>query len=295
MLDQRGLSCAIELAKAGCNVTIYEKEEKCGGILQYGIPDFRLSKKTIENLIKRVKELGIHIYNNIEFGKEVSLKDLKLKGFDNVFIAIGAQNIKTYRLTDLKAENVYKSDEFLKKYNKNEQIRNLGTTIIIGGGNVAFDSARAALRMGADKVSILYRRNKELMPARDVELNDALKEGIEIQYLTRVISAKVENEKITEIECIKTKIENDKAVDIENSNFLMKADTVIFAIGANIDEELFNKLEIKNENGLICVNKDYKTSIDNVYAGGDLVETKSSVCRAIATGKKAAKAILSNT
>ena len=130
------------------------------------------------------------------------------------------------------------------------------------------------------------------MPARKVELEDAINEGVQIVWQTKVIGAKVEQEKIKEIECLKTKIENDKAVDIEGSNYTMKANTIIFAIGAKANEKFFNELGINTENGLVQVDENYMTNIDGIYAGGDLVENKSSVCKAIATGKRVAKAII---
>lgn len=287
-----GMACAIELRKAGCDVTIFEKEEKFGGILEYGIPDFRLGRNTIINLIEELKAFDINFKNKCELGKDITINELKAQGYKEIFFGLGAQKQSTYWLTDESVKSIYKSDDFLKSYSNGEKIENLGTVIVIGGGNVAFDSARAALRMGAKEVYIVYRRNEELMPARKVELVDAINDGVKMIWQTKVIGTKVENGEIKEIECLKTKIENDKAVDIEGSNYTMKADSIIFAIGAKADEKFFENLGIKTENGLICVDENYMTNIDGIYAGGDLVETKSSVCRAIATGKKAAKAIL---
>ena len=287
-----GLACSIELRKAGADVTIFEKEKMCGGILEYGIPDFRLSKNTIENLIDKVQALGVKIKTGVELGKDIDIKTLKEQGYEYIFLGMGAEKQTTYTLTNEQVYGIFKSDEFLKAYNTGKQIKNLGTTVVIGGGNVAFDSARTALRMGAKEVYILYRRNEELMPARKIELQEAIEDGVQMVFQTKVIGATVANGKLNQIECIKTKIENEKAVDIKGSNYMMKVDTVIFAIGSKANEQLLNKLGIKTENGLVCVNENYMTNIDKVYAGGDLVETKSSVCRAIATGKKAAKAIL---
>lgn len=287
-----GIACSIELRKAGADVTIFEKEEMCGGILEYGIPDFRLSKNTIENLIDKVQALGVKIKTGVELGKDIDIKTLKKQGYEYIFLGMGAEKQTTYTLTNEQVYGIFKSDEFLKAYNTGKQIKNLGTTVVIGGGNVAFDSARTALRMGAKEVYILYRRNEELMPARKIELQEAIEDGVQMVFQTKVIGATVANGKLNQIECIKTKIENEKAVDIKGSNYMMKVDTVIFAIGSKANEQLLNKLGIKTENGLVCVNENYMTNIDKVYAGGDLVETKSSVCRAIATGKKAAKAIL---
>lgn len=288
-----GIACSVELAKAGINdITIFEKEEKCGGILEYGIPDFRLSKDFVVNIVEKLKKLGIKIENNITFGKDITLETLKKQGYTEIFIGTGATITSTYKLSDCETVNIYKADEFLKSYNTGRPVQNLGKCVVIGGGNVALDSARVAARTTAKEVYILYRRNEELMPACKSELEDALEDGIKIMYQTKVTSANVENGKLKSVNCIKTKIENEKAVDIENSEFVFEADTVIFAIGSKVDNSFFENLGISLNNGLIEVNGEYKTNIENIYAGGDLVETKSSVCRAIATGKKAAKAII---
>lgn len=287
-----GIACAVELRKAGANVTIFEKEQKCGGILEYGIPDFRLSKKMVADVINKIKNMGIEIQTGIEFGKDITVKKLKEHQYSNIFLSFGAQKQSNYKLTEKNISGIYNSDDFLKKYNTNKKISNLGTTVVIGGGNVAFDTARAATRMGADKVYVLYRRNKKLMPARELELNEAIQDGVEVMFQTKVISAKGVDNRITEIECICTKIENEKVVDIESSKFKMKANTIVFAIGSKPNYKILEKEGIEVQNGLCKVDENYMTNIDGIYAGGDLVETKSTVARAISTGKKAAYAIL---
>ena len=290
-----GIACASELAKAGIkNITIFEKEEKCGGILVYGIPDFRLSKNLVENVIKKIKKLGINIKNNVTFGKDITIENLKEQGYEIIFIALGATKTSTYKLTEENVSNVYKYDDFLKLYNTGKPVKKLGKCVVIGGGNVALDSARVAKRTGAEEVHILYRRNETLMPASKSELKEALEDGVKIMYQAKVVSANVENGQVKSVNCIKTKIENEKAIDIENSEFKFDADTVIFAIGSKIDTSLFERIGLQVENGLLSVNEEYKTNIENVFAGGDLVETKSSVARAIATGKKAARTIIDN-
>lgn len=247
-----GIACAIALRKYGIDVTIYEKEEKFGGILQYGIPDFRLDKNKILALEDKVKELGIDIKTNVELGKDITIEDLRKQGYENIFLGVGAQRQTRYTLSEEETKDIYESDKFLKAYNNGKHIRNLGITAVIGGGNVAIDSARAAIRMGAKEVYILYRRNRELMPARDIEIQEAIEDGIKIIYQTKVISAEVEDTKIKEIQCIKTKIENDKAVDIEGSNYRMKANTIVYAIGARVDENFFEKLGIRTEKRSSC-------------------------------------------
>ena len=289
-----GLSCAYELAKKGIKSTVFEKEEVLGGILAYGIPDFRLDKKIVENIINLLKELGIKFETKKELGKNINLKELKQK-YDFIFIGVGAEFSSTYKLSDEKIESVYDSDEFLKAYNYNKSIKNLGEVVVIGGGNVAMDTARAAVHMGAKKVSILYRRDRKHMPAREVELEECLKEGVVFKEKTRVISANTENKKITSVHCINTKIVNEKAVDSEGE-FDYRANSVVFAIGLKPNKEmLLNQGLELTEWGSIKVDDKNETSIKNVYAGGDVVDNKSVVCKALASGKKAAEAIILNT
>lgn len=282
-----GISCAIELAKSGIKSVIFEKDEKLGGILRYGIPDFRLNKDTIDKIIDVANNMGIEMKNNIEFGKDITIEKLR-KEYDAIFLGIGAQEPTTYKLSNKEYTSIYNSDYFLKKYNEGKYIENLGTTVVIGGGNVAMDCSRSAIKMGAKKVYILYRRARENMPARDIEIQEAMDDGVEFNFQTKVIKAFGDNEKLEEIECIKTLVQDGKAVDIENSNFKMKADTVVFAIGLKPNANLIEKQGIQVEKGLIKINEDGMTNIEGVFAGGDSTESKSSVCRAVAAGKKAA-------
>lgn len=288
-----GLYVAHELLIEGFDVTIFEREEELGGILTYGIPDFRLDKSIVKERIEKLISLGLKIKNNCELGKDIKIDDLKNK-FDFVFLGIGATESTVYRLSEKDLNTVYKSDEFLKRYNTGNHIKNLGKVVVIGGGNVAIDSARAAVHMGAEKVSILYRRDEENMPARKIEIEEALEDGVEIMYTTRVINANVEDGKIDSLNCIKTQIIDKKAVDMENTEFTFDADTVVFAIGLKPNKNMLEVENIKlnewglvetNENGLIC---------ENIYAGGDVIESKSTVCRAIASSKKAVEEIMKN-
>ena len=285
-----GLECAYELRKQGYQVTIFEKDEDFGGILRYGIPDFRLSKDIIQNIIDKLKKMGIVFRNNTCFGKDIKIDDLKNE-FDAIFLGIGAEKPSTYDLGDF--ENIYDSDTFLRAYNNRKYLEKLGDVVVIGGGNVAMDSSRAAIRMGAKSVSILYRRDEEHMPARKIELEDTIKDGVKPVFLTRVIKGTGKDRKLEKLECIKTEIIDHKAIDIVNSEFEYKADTVVFAIGLKPNKELLQKLNIElNEYGLVKVDENGRTSIDKVYAGGDAMESKSTVCRAISSARNASKAII---
>ena len=285
-----GLECAYELRKQGYQVTIFEKDEDFGGILRYGIPDFRLSKDIIKKIIDKLKKMGIIFKNNTCLGKDITIEDLKNE-FDAIFLGIGAEKSSTYDLGDF--ESIYDSDTFLRAYNNKKYLDNLVDVVVIGGGNVAMDSARAAIRMNAKSVSILYRRDKDHMPARSIELEEAIEDGVKPVFLTRVIKGIGTGKKLEKLECIKTEIIDHKAIDIVNSEFEYKADSVVFAIGLKPNKELLQKQNIElNEYGLIKVDENCRTSIEKVYAGGDSVESKSTVCRAISSARTAAKAII---
>lgn len=287
-----GLSCAYELAKKGIKSVVYEKEEVYGGILNYGIPDFRLDKKIIDRIVETLKLLGVEFKLGQELGKDISVKDLKSE-YDFVFLGIGAELSSMYKLSDEKLDSVYDSDTFLRAYNYKNFIKNLGKVVVIGGGNVAMDSARAAVKMGAEKVSILYRRDTEHMPARKVELEDAIKDGVEWIELTRVDKANLKDGKMVSVHCNKTCIIDGKAQDVAGEEFDYDADTVVFAIGLKPNKELIQKegLELTDW-GTISVDENNQTSIENVYSGGDVIDNKSVVCKALASGKKAAEAII---
>lgn len=290
-----GLACSIELLKQGFSVDIYEKDKLPGGILIYGIPDFRLSKKIVEDLIDKIKALGAKFITEKELGKDVFLEELS-KEYDAVFLGIGATKSTTYMLSESEINGVYKSDEFLKAYNENNFIKNLGKVVVIGGGNVAMDSARAAVKMGAEETKILYRRDKAHMPAREIELNDTIKDGVYFKELVRVISADTENGKITNLNCIETEIIDGKAVDKVNAiNYKEEANTVVFAIGLKPDKNLLQNQGVELDDwGYVKIDEDGKTNLDNVYAGGDNTESKATVCRALAAGKRAANGIIKN-
>lgn len=290
-----GISCAVELLKNGFEVDIYEKDEIPGGILVYGIPDFRLSKDIVKNVIDKVKNLGAKFIINTELGRDIYLEDLSKK-YDAVFLGIGAQKSSIYELSEKSLKSIYKSDVFLRAYAEKKFIRDLGTVAVIGGGNVAMDCARTAVRMGARKVKILYRRDRKHMPAREVELDDAIQDGVEFKELTRVISANNTDEKIESLTCIKTEIVDGKAKDVEGAEeFLEQANTVVFAIGLKPDKSFISAQGIELDDwGYIKIDENGKTNLENIYAGGDNVESKATVCRALSAGKKAAKGIIKN-
>ena len=286
------LECAYELLKNGISVDVFEKENEAGGILSYGIPDFRLNKNIVDEVISEVESLGAKFYYKKELGKNIFIEDLS-KDYDAVFVGIGAEKSTMYSLTDETKKGIYNSDEFLKAYNSGEFVKDLDTVVVIGGGNVAMDSARAAFRMNAKKVKILYRRDRAHMPAREIELDEALEDGVEFVELVRVISANVSEERIVSLNCIKTQIVDGKAVDVEGSEYIEEATDVVFAIGLKPNKELLEKEGIGlNDWGFVNIDLNGKTNLENVFAGGDMVDNKATVCRAVAAGKNAAKGIV---
>ena len=285
-----GIECGVELAKKGYKVTIFEKEKEIGGLLTYGIPGFRLPRNITLNLTNRIKDMGIEIKTNIEFGKDIGIKELKRHGYKAIFIGIGADIPSIYSLSDRECSSIYKSNYILKEYNAKRIVPNLGDVIVIGGGNVATDSARAAIRMGAKSSTIIYRRDESKMPARKIELDEAIRDGVSIMYNTKVLSADIEDGEINKINCIKTDTSTDKVIDIENSEFDLKADSIIFAIGLKPDKKLIENEGIElDDRGLIKLDDNYMTNIEGVFAGGDVSQNKATVCMAIKSGREAAR------
>lgn len=291
-----GLECSIELLKNGFDVDIYEKDETPGGILVYGIPDFRLPKDLVKNIISKIKKLGGKFFTNRTLGVDFQLEEITKK-YDAVFVGIGATKPCNYNLTEKNVTGIYESDIFLRAYREKKYPKELKTVVVIGGGNVAMDCARVASRMGAKNVKILYRRDRAHMPARKLELQEAIQDGVNFKELTRVESANIENGKIVSLNCLKTEIIEGKAVDKNpTENFIEEANTIVFAIGLKPDKNLIKENGIELDDfGYIKIDENGKTNLHNVYAGGDNTESKSTVCRALAAGKKAAYGIIKNT
>lgn len=281
-----GLSCAYELAKEGFNVTVFEKDALLGGILRYGVPEFRLPKNILNSIIEKLNKMDIKFVTSCKLGKDISIEKLKTE-YEAIFLGLGAQRQIQYTLSEEKNEKIYNSADFLKIYNEDKIIENLGKVIVIGGGNVAMDVARCASELGAEEVTVVYRRDRASMPARKLEVEDAIEHGIKFEFLTKVINSYGKEK----IECIKTKLENGKAVDIEGTNYFMEANTIVFAIGSLPDEEVLGNI-FEFDNNFLKIDENGKTNIDGIFAGGDLVNSKATVCIATATGRKAAFGII---
>lgn len=290
-----GLTCAAFLARRGTKVTIFEKYGELGGILRHGIPEFRLSKSVLDSSIAKILSLGIDVEYNKELGKDFSLKEIKNK-FDAVFLGIGANISWNMGIEGENLEGVYGGNELLEKGCHPDYT---GKTVIIsGGGNVAMDCARTIKRLGAESVKVVYRRAEEQMPAERKEIEDAKADGVEFLFQNNIIKINGNN-KVESIECIKTELvkrEGDtrlSPVNIPGSNYNISADYVVMAIGSMVEKEVIDNTGLAvDKNGYIVVDENFETSEKNIFAGGDLVGTKSTVAWAAKNGRIAAEKII---
>lgn len=286
-----GLTCAAFLARKGFEVTIYEKNNKLGGILKYGIPDFRLNKKILDNTIKKIIDLGINVEYNKELGNNISMEELK-KEYDGIFIAIGANVPWKMNIKGENLEGVFGGNTLLeKKEHPNYKNKDVA---VIGGGNVAMDCARTIRKLGARSVTIIYRRLEEQMPAEEKEIEYAKKEGINFLFKTNLVQI-IGTENVEKIECIKTELVKKEGetrlfpVDINGSNFYLDVDYVVMAIGSTVEENVVKKLGLElNSKGYIKTNENNETSIKNVFAGGDVAGNNSTIAWAAKTGRDVA-------
>ena len=312
-----GLTCAGDLAKKGYEVTVYEALHTAGGVLVYGIPEFRLPKKIVAKEVDTLKKLGVRIETNVVIGKTLTIDELFEAGYEAVFVGSGAGLPNFMGIPGESLNGVYSANEFLtrsnlmKSYLDNPQtpIMKGGRVAVVGGGNVAMDAARTALRLGAEKVYIVYRRSMEELPARREEVEHAEEEGIEFRLLcnpTEILgyhnpddTRDPKNGFVTGITCAKMKLgEPDergrrRPVVDEGSEFTMDVDTVIMSIGTSpnpLIKSTTEGLEVNRWGGIV-VNEDGLTSRNAVYAGGDAVTGAATVISAMGAGKTAAQAI----
>ena len=312
-----GLTCAGDLAKRGYAVTVYEALHMAGGVLVYGIPEFRLPKRIVAKEVDTLRALGVRIETNVVIGKTLTVDELFDMGFDAVFIGSGAGLPRFMGIPGESLKGVYSANEFLTRSNLMKAYRENATTpimkggrvAVVGGGNVAMDAARTALRLGAEKVYIVYRRSLDELPARREEVEHAIEEGIELCLLTNpteILGYENPNDPrdpkngfVTGMRCVKMILgEPDekgrrRPVELENSAFEMALDTVIMSIGTSPNPLIKSTTEglAVNAHGGIVVNEEGLTSRTAVYAGGDAVTGAATVISAMGAGKTAAKAI----
>ena len=312
-----GLTCAGDLAKRGYAVTVYEALHTAGGVLVYGIPEFRLPKAIVAKEVDTLKKLGVTIETNVVIGKTLTVDELFELGFEAVFIGSGAGLPNFMGILGESLKGVYSANEFLTRSNLMKAYRENPTTpimrgnkvAVVGGGNVAMDAARTALRLGAEEVSIVYRRSMEELPARREEVEHAEEEGIRFQllsspieilgYLNEADPRDPKNGFVTGICCIRMKLgEPDvrgrrRPVEIPGSEFILDVDTVIMSIGTSPNPLIKSTTDglTVNAKGGIIVDEGGLTNRKAVYAGGDAVTGAATVISAMGAGKTAAKAI----
>ena len=313
-----GLTCAGDLAKKGYEVTVFEALHLAGGVLVYGIPEFRLPKSIVEKEVNTLKELGVKIETNIIIGKTLTVDELFDMGFESVFIGSGAGLPRFMGIEGEALKGVYSANEFLTRSNLMKAYREDSRTpimrakkvAVVGGGNVAMDAARTALRLGAEKVYIVYRRSLEELPARKEEVEHAMEEGIEFLLLNNPVKIlgynnpdnprDEKNGFVCGMECVKMELgEADESgrrspVEINGSNYTLDVDCVIMSIGTSpnpLIKSTTDGLEVNRRGGIVVQEETGLTSRKGVFAGGDAVTGAATVILAMGAGKTAAKAI----
>lgn len=304
-----GLSCASDLAKAGVLVTVFESLHETGGVLRYGIPEFRLPKDIVAAEIKGLEEMGVRFEKNVIIGKSYTVQDLKDRGYDAVFVGTGAGLPSFMNIPGENYLGVYSANEYLTRINlmkayKDEYdtpIKRHGDVVIVGAGNVAMDAARCARRMGAN-VHIVYRRSREEMPARAEEICHAEEEGIDFNLLCNPVEIiGDENNQVKSIKCIRMELgEPDqsgrrKPVPVSGSEFEIPTEAVIMALGTKLNTLVSDTtpgIEKTEKGGINIDETTGATTAKGVFAGGDAVTGAATVIKAMGAGKKAAQGII---
>ena len=303
-----GLTCAGDLARKGYDVTVFEALHLAGGVLVYGIPEFRLPKAIVQKEVDGLKAMGVTIATDTVIGRTVSIDELQQEmGFEAVFIGSGAGLPMFMDIPGVNYRGVYSANEFLTRINlmkayrpdSDTPIQHPRKVAVVGGGNVAMDAARCAKRLGAE-VSIVYRRGMEELPARKEEVEHAEEEGIVFRTLCNPVEILAnENDDVTAIRCIRMELGEPDAsgrrrpIEVKGSEFELDVDCVIMALGTSpnpLIKSTTKGLEVNRKGGIV-VNEDGLTSLENVYAGGDAVTGAATVILAMGAGKTAAKAI----
>ncbi|MGQ9733580.1 MAG: FAD-dependent oxidoreductase [Candidatus Bipolaricaulia bacterium] len=292
-----GLACAHDLRLRGYDVRVYEALERPGGLLLTGIPPYRLPRSVLESELAEIFELGISFVGGVEFGEDLPFEELRAK-VSAVFLAVGAQRGLRLGLPGEEAEGVYEALPFLREVNLGGRPKLGATVVVIGGGDAAIDSARVALRLGAKKVSILYRRSRAEMPAHPAQLAQAGEEGVELLELVSPVRFIAAAGRLQALELVRNELgEPDRSgrprpVPIPGSEFTLEAEAALLALGQRPEPGLLQRLGVElGEGGLPLVDSNMMTSIAGLFAGGDLTTGPGTVIAAIAAGKRAAAGI----
>ena len=304
-----GLTCAGDLARKGYDVTIYEALHVAGGVLSYGIPEFRLPKAIVKREIEGLQQMGVKVLTNMVIGRVLSVQELmEQEGYEAVFIGSGAGLPKFMNIPGENLKGVYSANEFLTRVNlmkayepdANTPIQHAKNVTVVGGGNVAMDAARCALRLGAETVTIVYRRSLEELPARKEEVEHAMEEGIIFKLLNNPVELIGDsNRNVVIMRCIRMELGEPDAsgrrrpVEIPDSEFELETDCVIMALGTSPNPLIKSTtagLATQRWGGIIT-DEDGLTSCEGIYAGGDAVTGAATVILAMGAGKKAAAAM----
>ena len=308
-MSASGLTCASDLAKMGYEVTIFEAFHTAGGVLVYGIPEFRLPKAIVQSEVDKLKALGVEIMTDMVIGKVLSIDELFEMGYQAVFVGSGAGLPMFMNIPGEGFAGVYSANEFLTRINLmkaylpeyDTPIEHSHAVAVVGGGNVAMDACRCAKRLGAEHVYIVYRRSKEEMPARVEEVEHAEEEGIDFQLLCNPVRILGDDKgRVIGMECVRMELGEPDAsgrrrpVEIPGSNFVLDVDTVIMSLGTSPNPLIRSTtpgLETNKKGCLIVGEDDVSTTREGVFAGGDAVTGAATVILAMGAGKKAAVAI----
>ena len=297
-----GLTAAYDLLRRGYQVEIFEALDEPGGMAAVGIPDYRLPREVLLAEVRTIEEMGAKIHYNQVLGRDFTLEDLRERGMRAVFVAIGAHLGQELGIKgeQPRPEGYFIGVEFLRRVNRQEPVKVGQKVVVVGGGNVAIDCARTALRLGAGEVQIVYRRNREAMPADEEEIHEAEREGVQIHFLCNPIRLLVQEGKIVGMECIRMDLGEPDAsgrprpVPIKGSEFLLECDTVITAIGQAVDIRSLGEARglVVSRRGTLQADSDtLLVSEEGIFAGGDCVLGPATLIEAMAAGLRASASI----
>jgi len=299
-----GLTCAYYLTLEGYEPTVFEALPELGGMLRYGIPEYRLPKEILDKEIKWITDLGVEVHTNTKLGRDITIDALFEQGFKSVFVGLGAQLAKSMGIANEQVKNVLGGVDFLRDVTMDNAPAIKGRVVVVGGGNTAIDAARTSLRLGADEVVLLYRRTRKEMPANEMEIVAAEEEGIVFKYLAAPTKINSKDGVLQSMECIEMELGEPDAsgrrrpVEKKNFNYMLECDFVISAIGQEADlagvdgdKEDDNHIELSKWHTIIAAEGTFRTNRPGVFAGGDVVTGPADAIDAVAAGRMAAYAI----
>jgi len=295
-----GLSAAYYLALEGYKVTVFDSAPELGGWLRYGIPEYRLPRSVLNKEIQHILDLGVEAVTSTTIGRDVTLEELKSNGFRAIYLGVGCQRGARLDIPGEECDGVIQGVDFLRQQSSGNRLSGIEKAVVIGGGNVAIDAARTLIRSGAESVTIVYRRSRDEMPAYAEEVDAALEEGVNIQFLSAPVEIVKSGDKLVGLRCVKMELGppdesgRRRPLPVSGSEFLIECATVIPAIGQTVDPLLwdtFHGLERSRKGTIGVGDATYATSVEGIFAGGDAVTGPSTVVSAVAAGKQAAESI----